>query len=96
MTKKCELCGDERQELDVDAVMDCIDQVYDCDHNGSGFVDNWRTVAQAICNTFKPKVEVTDARIENLCYDIHQEVEDGKIGSASLLIKQLLKDKGDK
>ena len=48
---------DERQELDVDEVMDCIDQVYDCDHNGSGFVDNWRTVAQAIVNTFKPKVE---------------------------------------
>ena len=34
--------------LDRDKIIEVIDQVYDCDHNGSSYIANWGTVADAI------------------------------------------------
>jgi len=102
MTKKCELCGDERQELDVDAVYREILNVQEeieSEHKDiSLLASQRRRMAVRIVNTFKPKVEVTEEDMKVAFKNVKLENNDRtQFQGLRIYAKaaiQLLKDKG--
>lgn len=64
--------------MTVDEIKEIIDGVYDVDHNGSSFVDNWDTVAQAIHESHQKEIIKIKEWFEFALGAVQKEVDNAK------------------